>query len=75
MTIYATPVVEAAATCLLCGGVTTAVAVEADFERWVGGEYIQVAMAEAPVWTREVFLGWKSGAFICEACSAEGDED
>ena len=73
---YTTSVVEASATCLLCGGVTTAVAVEAHFERWFsGGEFIQVAMPEAPVWTREVFMGWRSGAFMCEACSAEGDED
>jgi hypothetical protein len=76
MTDYATSVVEASATCLLCKGVTTAVAVEADFERWFcEGEFIQVAMPEAPVWTREVFMGWRSGAFICEACSAAADEE
>jgi len=75
-THYTSSVVEASATCLVCASVTTAVAKESDFERWFcEGEYIQVAMAEAPVWTREVFMGWRSGAFMCEACSAEGDED
>jgi len=71
---FTTDVVEASATCLMCESVTTAVAKESDFERWFsGGEYIQVAMPEAPVWTREVFMGWRSGAFMCEACSIEDD--
>jgi hypothetical protein len=68
---FTTDVVEASATCLVCGGVSSAIATERDFERWFcDGEFIQVAMPEAPVWTREVFLGWRSGAFMCEACSA-----
>jgi hypothetical protein len=64
-------VVEAKATCMTCGGVTAAIAAEADFVEWFTyGEYIQVAMAHETTWTREVFLGWRSGAFICEACTA-----
>lgn len=75
MSEFTTSVVEAHAKCLVCGGVTSAIATERDFERWFSdGEYIQVAMPEAPVWTREVFLGWRSGAFMCEACSGGLDD-
>ncbi len=72
MSEFARSVVEAKATCLICGREFTALADEADFVRWFSeGELIQVAMPEAPTWTREVFMGWRSGAFICQECTGE----
>lgn len=70
MSEFTTSVVEVYAVCFMCGLKTTALATQDDFERWFcDGELIQVAMPEAPPATREVFLGWRSGVYMCEACT------
>ena len=72
--MYARSVAEVQATCLLCATTATAVVDEADFARYCEGAFAQVAFPEATIATREVVIGWRSGAYICEACSA-GMED
>jgi len=65
---YANRTTTLTVACILCKTEVSAIVGSADLARYRAGVLVQNAFPEAPVATREVVMGTRTGMFVCDFC-------